>query len=407
MKYDLNILNDYIERGLIIKQVHPTLPLSIYNYSRSCQYGGQWDDITLNCRGLVLDNEGNVIAKPFPKFFNYEEHTTEEIPNELFDVYEKMDGSLGICFYYERELTYTERYKLWFNGNYETGMEYCEDIVPNFDDPYYHPTPIKRGEWHMATRGSFTSEQAVKGKELLGKYNFEKLHTDYTYLFEIIYKENRIVCDYDFEDIVLLGIINTKTGSEVNLYSDTEDIRIQNIVKNIGFNIVMRYNTFGEGFDVLKKEISNSKEGYVIRFKGGMRMKIKGDEYVRLHRILTNFSTTDIWELLMTKGNMDEFLERVPDEFDKWVKSTISELKYAFFQISERAGKLHDGFRYGKYGDVYPEPTKKEFAEFVMKQQDILRPVMFAMWDKKPYDDIIWKLIRPKWSKPFKKDLDN
>ncbi len=407
MKYDLNILNDYIERGLIIKQVHPTLPLSIYNYSRSCQYGEMWDDITLACRGLVLDNEGNVIAKPFPKFFNYEEHTADEIPNEYFDVYEKMDGSLGICFYYERELTYSERYKLWFNGNYETGMEYCEDIVPNFDDPYYHPTPTTKGEWHMATRGSFISEQAVKGKELLGKYNFEKLHTDYTYLFEIIYKENRIVCDYDFEDVVLLGIINTKTGSEVNLYSDTEDVRIQNIVKNIGFNIVMRYNTFGEGFDVLKKEISNSKEGYVIRFRNGMRMKIKGDEYVRLHKILTNFSTTDIWELLMTKGNMDEFLERVPDEFDKWVKSTISELKYAFFQISERAGKLHDGFRYGKYGDVYPEPTKKEFAEFVMKQQDILRPVMFSMWDKKPYDDIIWKLIRPKWSKPFKKDLDN
>jgi hypothetical protein len=46
-----------------------------------------------------------VIAKPFPKFFNYEEHTADEIPNELFDVYEKMDGSLGICFYYEIELT--------------------------------------------------------------------------------------------------------------------------------------------------------------------------------------------------------------------------------------------------------------------------------------------------------------
>jgi RNA ligase len=364
MKYDLDILTDYIERGLVIKQVHPTLPLSIYNYSRSCQYDKLWDEVTLDCRGLVLDNEGNVIAKPFPKFFNYEEHTADEIPNEYFDVYEKLDGSLGICFHYE-------------------------------------------GEWHMATRGSFTSEQAIKGKELLGKYNFQKLHTDYTYLFEIIYKENRIVCDYDFEDVVLLGIINTKTGSEVNLHSDSEDIRIQNIVKNIGFNVVMRYNTFGEGFGELKREISNSKEGYVIRFKNGMRMKIKGDEYVRLHRILTNFSTTDIWELLMTNGNMDEFLERVPDEFDKWVRSTISELKYAFYQIGERAGKLHDGFRYGKYGDVDPEPTKKEFAEFVMKQQEILRPVMFSMWDKKPYDHIIWKLIKPKWSKPFKKDLDN
>jgi hypothetical protein len=42
-----------------------------------------------------------------------------------------------------------------------------------------------------------------------------------------------------------------------------------------------------------------------------------------------------------------------------------------------------------------------------MKQQEILRPVMFSMWDKKPYDDIIWKLIRPKWSKPFKKDSDS
>jgi hypothetical protein len=56
---------------------------------------------------------------------------------------------------------------------------------------------------------------------------------------------------------------------------------------------------------------------------------------------------------------------------------------------------------------VDPEPTKKEFAEFVMKQTEVLRPVMFSMWDKKPYDDIIWKIIKPKWSKPFKKDIDN
>ena len=399
MKYDLDILNDYIERGLVIKQVHPTLPLSIYNYSRTCQYGRLWDEITLACRGLVLDNEGNVIAKPFPKFFNYEEHTTEEIPNELFDVYEKMDGSLGICFYYERELTYIERYKLWFNGNYETGMEYCEEIIPNFDDPYFHPTPTTKGEWHIATRGSFVSEQAVKGKELLGKYNFQKLHTDYTYLFEIIYKENRIVCDYDFEDVVLLGVINTKTGIEVNLHSDTEDVRIQNIIKNIGLNVVTRYNTFGEGFDELKREISNSKEGYVIRFRNGMRMKIKGDEYVRLHRILTNFSTTDIWELLRTGGNLDEFLDRVPDEFDNWVRLTMLELQSQFESIKFRSVTDFEYYKMQSNGD------KKEFA-LLIKNNDY-RSILFAMWDGKSYDDTIWKMIKPVWSKPFRKDLDN
>ena len=371
MRYQLNILEDYIDRGLVMKQTHPNLPLSIYNYTRTCQYDSMWDDVTINCRGLILDTEGNVIAKPFPKFFNYEElvgnkFKHSEIPNEYFDVYEKMDGSLGICFYYN-------------------------------------------GEWHMATRGSFVSEQAVKGKELLGKYNFQKLHTDYTYLFEIIYKENRIVCDYDFEDVVLLGMINTKTGIEVNLHSDTEDVRIQNIIKNIGLNVVTRYNTFGEGFDVLKKEISKSKEGYVIRFKSGMRMKIKGDEYVRLHKILTNFSSKDIWELLKDGGSLDEFLDRVPDEFDKWVKEQVSHMKYGFYQYSEYCGKIHDYFRYGKYNDREPEPTKKEFVEHLDRcgTNAVLKPILFAMWDRKPYDHIIWKLLKPKYEKPFKKDIDN
>ena len=135
MKYNLSDISDYLEGDYVIAQRHPTLPLLIYNYSRTTQFSGIWDDITLNCRGLVLDLEGNVIAKPFPKFFNYEEHTAEgsklpPIPNENFEVYEKMDGSLGIIFHYE-------------------------------------------GEWLIATRGSFASEQAIKGMEMMKKYNFE------------------------------------------------------------------------------------------------------------------------------------------------------------------------------------------------------------------------------------------
>jgi RNA ligase len=348
MKYDLNILNDYIERGLIIKQVHPTLPLSIYNYSRSCQYDRLWDDITLNCRGLVLDTDGNVVAKPFPKFFNYEEHTADEIPNEYFDVYEKMDGSLGICFHHA-------------------------------------------GEWHMATRGSFTSEQAVKGKEMLDKLNTKfGLIPGYTYLFEIIYPENRIVVDYGgVEKLVVLSCYNNETGKEGNIYE----------MVNEGFEVVTKYNTFGEGFDELKREISNSKEGYVIRFRNGMRMKIKGDEYVRLHRILTNFSTTDIWELMRTKGNMDEFLERVPDEFDNWVRMIMMELEAGFENIKFRSSIDFEYYKGESNGD------KKEFALAIKDNE--YRSILFSMWDGKSHEDTIWKIIKPKWSKPFKKDLDN
>jgi thymidylate synthase len=44
---------------------------------------------------------------------------------------------------YTRELSYSERYKIWFTNNYETGMEYHEDNTPNFDDDYYIPTPSR------------------------------------------------------------------------------------------------------------------------------------------------------------------------------------------------------------------------------------------------------------------------
>jgi RNA ligase len=381
MKYDLDILNDYIERGLVIKQVHPTLPLSIYNYSRSCQYGGQWDGITLNCRGLVLDNEGNVIAKPFPKFFNYEEHTADEIPNEYFDVYEKMDGSLGICFYYERELTYSERYKLWFNGNYETGMEYCEEIVPNFDDPYFHPTPTTKGEWHIATRGSFVSEQAIKGKEMLDKLNTQfGMIPGYTYLFEIIYPENRIVIDYGArEELVLLAIIDMETG-------------IESALTDIGFPIAPSYDGLND-FDAIRKMQIDEKEGFIVKFKSGYRVKIKFTEYIRLHKIITQVSSKIIWQHLMNGLPFDDLLEKVPDEFYHWVQDTIKELKQNFTKIEEEAKAEFKDLGNRKSTALYFQTCKYP-------------AILFRILEGKSYDQLIWKIIQPEYERPFKYSIE-
>jgi RNA ligase len=398
----LTTLEKYYENGLLHKQTHPTLDLTIWNYSPKVQYEKLWDDITLQCRGLVTNSKGKIVARPFKKFFNYEEYKPEEIPNEEYVVYEKMDGSLGILFYYEYELTEERRYNIWFNNNYETGMErfFDPNNLPDYDNPYYEPTPKTKGEWILATRGSFTSPQAIKGKEILDRHDISTIRKYNTYLFEIIYPENRIVVDYKGEEkLVVLGAIHTETGEEL---PDSSIFWLQ----DCGFEIVTTYKTWGEGYDLLKEEISKDKEGYVIKFKNGFRMKIKGDEYVRLHKILTNISNRDIWEYLKDNKPFDELLDRVPDEFNDWVKTTVRDLKYSCFQLRERAGKLHDGFRYGKYGDVYPEPTKKEFAEFVMKQQEVLHAIMFAMWDgnNEKVDSIIWKIVKPEYSKPFKND---
>ena len=44
---------------------------------------------------------------------------------------------------YTRELSYKERYDIWFTNNYETGMECNYDNRPDFDDEYYTPTPTR------------------------------------------------------------------------------------------------------------------------------------------------------------------------------------------------------------------------------------------------------------------------
>lgn len=44
----------------------------------------------------------------------------------------------------EIELTDKERYDIWFKNNFETGMEYNPDALPDFDDEYYVPTPTTK-----------------------------------------------------------------------------------------------------------------------------------------------------------------------------------------------------------------------------------------------------------------------
>jgi RNA ligase len=304
------------------------------------------------CRGLILDKEGNVVAKAFDKFFNYEELTLNDIPEESFEVFEKLDGSLGILFWYQ-------------------------------------------GKWILASKGSFISDQAIKGREILNnKYNVEVLPKGYTTVVEIIYPENRIVCDYgEDEELVILSMISNANGKELDYDS------MLSINEVSGFPTIKKYDGISD-YDTLKSQISGNREGYVIRFKNGFRMKIKGEEYVRLHRILTGFSNVDIWEYLKDGKDLDELLDRVPDEFDKWVKNTVKDLNKQFWEIQSSSAGFVDNYRRTRSLSHIPF-DKKEFAALVMIQPKTLRPIMFSMYDGKKYDEIIWKSLRPKYSKPF------
>jgi RNA ligase len=352
MKIDINILEQYVNEGWLEVNNHPSLPLSIYNYSREVQFQEKWDDITLMCRGLVLDKEGNVIARGFNKFFNLEEHSPEEIPNESFEIFEKMDGSLIIGFVYN-------------------------------------------GEFHTATRGSFTSEQSIDARKIVDEMKVSNIFKEgYSYLFEYIAPNNRIVVDYgDWRELVVLTIIDNKTNEEVK-YPELISMACE------GFRVVNRYLGI-EDYTQLKSKIEENKEGYVIRFKSGFRVKIKGEEYVRLHRLITNFSNVNIWELLRDGKSLNEFLERVPDEFDDWVKGWVKKLNDEYNDIEEEADFIFNRF-------IAQFMTRKEIAEIVLSKPKHLQPIIFKMVDDREYSHLIWKIIRPEYSKPFwNREFDN
>ena len=161
------------------------------------------------------------------------------------------------------------------------------------------------------------------------------------------------------------------------------------------FSIVSRYDGVND-IDKLKETFQDDiKEGLVIKV-GADRFKLKWDEYVRLHKIVTNISNKVIWEHLKNNLSFKEILERVPDEFFQFVKETKTNLEFQYSDIETASLKL--------FLKVYTElgasmMIKKEFA---LKVKDTkYSSVLFNMYDNNDYSEIIWKMIKPKYSKFF------
>lgn len=331
------LLKQLLDEKLVTVQKHPEADLFIYNYTPKVQYDKLWNEITLQTRGLILDAEMNVVAKPFGKFFNLEEHQPEEIPQLPFDVFEKMDGSLGILY--------------WVN-----------------DKPF------------IATRGSFESEQSMKATKILHQRyadTFIRLDRNSTYLFEIIYPQNRIVVDYgSIEELFLLARIDNVTGQDLP------------VCESIGFPIVKRYDGIND-LQQLKELEEENKEGFVVRFENGFRVKMKFSEYVKLHRIITGVSNIAIWEYLAEGKSFEVLLKKVPDEFYTWVKKIQSEIVSEFDKILTESKSVFKELE-----------TRKETALYFQSQK--YPSVLFSMLDGKTPDKIIWRMVRPKYLKPFK-----
>lgn len=240
--------------------------LHIFSYSDSCTYDRAWTPVTRVARGLIIDpGAGRIVALPFPKFFNVGENA-DPLPALSFETFEKLDGSLIILFHYA-------------------------------------------GRWRTATRGSFQSEQAKWAEAELASHDLSALDPEVTYLAEAIYPQNRIVVHYEVEALFLLAA-NHRDGQELS-YAELCEVSRQT-----GFNIARRFH-YDNVAELLAqaKTLPPTEEGYVLRFENGHRVKIKGEEYMRIHRLVSHLTPLAVWESMMNGDDLEELRKQLPEEF--------------------------------------------------------------------------------------------
>jgi RNA ligase len=354
--------------GYVREVFHPSEPLALLNYTDRAmvkpELFEQYPSLN-HTRGLIYDlRDGTIVARPFKKFWNHGQPQAPQIPLDAHVIVtDKVDGSLGILY--------------WM--------------------------PVKE-MYAIATRGSFTSDQAVHATEVLwSRYrDFAPLDDD-TLLFEIVYPENRIVLDYGHDDdLFLLGSVEKARG-----FVNSPDVA----AKYHGWQgpraKTLAYSSLAQALAAPPRP---NAEGMVVRqptLDEDRMVKIKQEDYLELHRIVFSLSTRSIWAALRSGKSQAEILEPLPDEFHGWVLDVVYELWT--IGVAKRYRDLVEQYRNTmRYahgaglierdddspGGYYVEREKRGALARLFQESDDAW-AMFALLDGKDIMDRLWRDAEP------------
>lgn len=256
--------------------------LILFNYSKEAFRGKGYTQAEILCRGLIINEQtGEIVARPFDKFFNYGENGISFGPTgKIVNVYEKIDGNLGILY---RD-----------NGLYK-----------------------------ISTRGKFRSEAASWATDYLNKnYDLTGLEEELTLIFEIISPLSKVIVDYEgLEDLVLIAARNRFTGKYV-----TSDKLIE-IADRYKFSLPDMFSALTiENIIDMSNKLDSNAEGYVVEYDDGSRWKIKGKEYRHIAHLIITLSFRNTVRA-MQDGVLDKYISLVPEKFMVFVREWIRQIE--------------------------------------------------------------------------------
>lgn len=263
-------------------------------------------------RGITFDINGDIISRPFHKFFNYMETPEYNLDfiksKKIKSIREKFDGSM---------ITFIKK-----------DNSLIAKTTAGFDN-----------------RFALLATQYVNKVENLQYKKFinELLDNNLTAIFEIIMPENQVVVKYSNLNLIFLNARNLFTG----FYDFCDDVVLK-------YNINHSKNIYDDNLAIedLVSTMQNQEgiEGYVIEFIDGDMLKLKTQWYYACHYHMTYHTERSIAELLYNKKfddvyakmlelNKEDYfkehlaiVESIRDRFNKGFYEFMNDIK----QLSEK-----------------------------------------------------------------------
>lgn len=261
--------------------------------------------LALEARGITFNADTNeIVSRPFEKFFSVNENEwtqDHQLPwndGTYYSVYDKIDGSLV------------------------TPVLLIDDSIV------------------CKTKKSFHNDIARKATEFVNsswkmqKFCFDLLDGGLCPIFEYTHPDHRIVIDYGKEPTLsLLAIRCMKTGH----YHDHEWFDVPKpikVVKDLGYKKV----------DIERELTLKGKEGFVVYFPQiPLRVKMKSEWYLSLHRIMTVIRPRDVAEAVVNE-TIDDLKASIMNDFSSEVdiapvleveKSVVDELNDIRIEVEQ------------------------------------------------------------------------
>lgn len=263
----------------------------------------------------------------------------------------------GLCFTHNEDGSVHKRYLMldkFFNLN-QCPQYQLEDvkhktirkIMDKMDGSVMRFIKLPNGEVVAKSKTFFDNDQTkmamayYNSKEDFRKFINESLDKNIAVILEIVSRLNRIVVQYQETKLVVIEMRDEETGQYL-------DVHNHELIKKYNVEIVedetAKYVQQGDStLDVFNKLFEQkatlvNKEGWIIEFTDGQLLKLKCDEYCRLHGILTDgFSKENIFMIMIVDNTIDDALAELA--IDDPRREVVEKITTAFSHYLSRKVK--------------------------------------------------------------------